>query len=168
CSRCSAQLSEYYRCLNCSRGRTLCKECILEQHTQMVLHCIEEIKIWSGSYWKPTSLHSIGMVVYLNHQHSPEKPICYCPATTPIKFTVLDVTGIHSVCVVFCGCSILDGFASRHYVQLLHYGWFPATPQQPRTAISFTCLNDFHILSLQGKVTGYNYYKSLIRKTDNT
>lgn len=46
--------------------------------------------------------------------------------------------------------------------------WFPASPQRPATVVTFKCLDLFHKITVQGKLTGYDYYQSLIHLTDNT
>ena len=52
-------------------------------------------------------------------------------------------------------------------IQLLRRGWFPATLDRPRTAFTFDCLETFHELTLQGKVNLYDFYHTILRKTDN-
>jgi hypothetical protein len=52
--------------------------------------------------------------------------------------------------------------------QLLRQEWFPATFTRPNTVFTFDCLDTFHELSLQGKGNLYDFYHSLLRKTDNT
>ncbi|KAF7305756.1 CxC2 domain-containing protein [Mycena chlorophos] len=47
-------------------------------------------------------------------------------------------------------------------------GWFPSTSTSPRTCATFACLDRFQTLSLQGKITPYNYYRSLEILTDAT
>jgi hypothetical protein len=37
----------------------------------------------------------------------------------------------------------------------------------PRSAVTFSTLNLFHLLTLQGKVTAYDFYYSLVHQTDN-
>ena len=40
--------------------------------------------------------------------------------------------------------------------------------QQPRTAATFSLLEEFHLLSLESKILTYQYYNSLARRIDNT
>jgi hypothetical protein len=54
------------------------------------------------------------------------------------------------------------------YKQLLHIGWWPATPLDPNSAATFEDLRHFHLLNLQGKVTGFSFYQALEYHTDNT
>lgn len=44
---------------------------------------------------------------------------------------------------------------------------FPASPDRPHTAFTFDVLNTFQLLNLQGKLSVYNFYHSLVYKTDN-
>jgi hypothetical protein len=46
--------------------------------------------------------------------------------------------------------------------------WYPATVSEPRTAATFTVLQHFHILSFESKVSAYEFYQSLARRTDNS
>ncbi|KAG2107820.1 hypothetical protein DEU56DRAFT_920537 [Suillus clintonianus] len=52
--------------------------------------------------------------------------------------------------------------------QLLRMRWYPATVSEPRTAATFTVLQHFHILSFESKVSAYEFYQSLARRTDNS
>lgn len=45
--------------------------------------------------------------------------------------------------------------------------WWPATVTNPKTAATFRLLEWFHILGNQSKVSVYEYYTSLTRRTDN-
>ncbi|GBE87436.1 hypothetical protein SCP_1101120 [Sparassis crispa] len=40
-------------------------------------------------------------------------------------------------------------------------------PEHPCTAFTFDYLNTFHLLTLQGKINLYDYYKAILWKTDN-
>jgi hypothetical protein len=71
---------------------------------------------------------------------------------------------MHSVHVRYCGCT---ASASHPCTQLLRAELFPATLDNPRTAFTFDNFETFHLLTLQGKVSAYDYYLSIVRKTDN-
>jgi hypothetical protein len=83
---------------------------------------------------------------------------------TADDFTVIDINGIHSIKLLFCDCISL----APHRKQLLAVSWFPATVDRPQTAFTFNILNSFHLLTLQGKTSAFNYYHSLSHKSDNT
>ena len=76
---------------------------------------------------------------------------------------MIDTNGIHSVAVDFCRCVQVE-----HRSQLLRIGWWPATPLEPQTCATMAVLRHFHLLNLQGNVTGYSFYRALEYQTDNT
>ncbi|KAJ6451209.1 hypothetical protein C8R47DRAFT_998609, partial [Mycena vitilis] len=82
-------------------------------------------------------------------------------------FVCIDITGIHTVAVDFCGC---DGAvaAGPPEVQLLRAGWFPATHDRPQTCATLNVLKKFHQDTLQSKMTMYDFYGVLEKLTDNT
>jgi hypothetical protein len=105
------------------------------------------------------TLKELGLIVYLGHRGAP----CPVPLSGPKDFLVLHTNGIHPVQVSFCDCS-----AQVHRCQqLLRLRWFPATAIQPHTCATFDLLQHYHILSMQSKISGYHYYTSLSRLTDN-
>ncbi|KAJ7756133.1 hypothetical protein B0H14DRAFT_2635188 [Mycena olivaceomarginata] len=55
-----------------------------------------------------------------------------------------------------------------HWEQLLSHGWYPATPDNPQSAITIAALKLFHAVSLQGKTTTYHFFNALAKITDNT
>lgn len=73
------------------------------------------------------------------------------------------MTGQHTITLSFCDC---NGCPPRRF-QLLRMQWFPGTVDRPRTAFTFDCLNTFQLINLQGKLSAYDYYLSLMRKSDN-
>jgi hypothetical protein len=52
--------------------------------------------------------------------------------------------------------------------QLLSYGWYPATPDNPQSVVTIAALKLFHSISLQGKTTVYHFFNALAKITDNT
>lgn len=83
---------------------------------------------------------------------------------------IVHCTGVHDLRVKFCGFRAW-GLRSVDYSnmnQLLRARLFPATPSKPQSTVTFECLNEFHILTTQGKLTGMDYYETLVRLTDNT
>lgn len=55
----------------------------------------------------------------------------------------------------------------ERYRQLLRVGWYPASFQRPRTAFTFNVLDTYHKIALQGKLNLYDFYSSILQKTDN-
>lgn len=79
------------------------------------------------------------------------------------SITIIHVNGLHTVNVQFCTC----GPPERRTL-FLALGWWPATATDPRTCATFMVLHQFHLLNLQGKLTIYDFYKSLELATDNS
>ncbi|EMD30795.1 hypothetical protein CERSUDRAFT_60827, partial [Gelatoporia subvermispora B] len=147
-----------YRCTDCFLPKPQCQACIVTSHRLLPLHQIEG---WTGNFWDKTSLHELGLQFYLGH--SGDK----CPGLTrSTKMTVFDISGVHTVSVVWCSCSAAERITDN-FIQLLRARWFPATTKQPRTVFTFNCLNTFHLLTLHAKISLYDFYRSIISKTDN-
>lgn len=83
-------------------------------------------------------------------------------------FVVLHTNGIHVLNVDSCGCSAPNQPPISVAKQLMRAGWYPATHIEPQTCSTFELMQAFHLLSLQGKISHYHYYKSLQYRTDNT
>lgn len=115
---------------------------------------------WTGNYFWPASLAALGLSVQLNHI----KGSCPLPKPGPSNFVVMDVNGFHFVNLQYCGCHL----AVPEVEQILRYGWYPGTTTTPHTAISMSCLVHFHLLTLQSKITAYDYYQTVSRLTDNS
>jgi len=80
------------------------------------------------------------------------------------NFIVFDISGPHLVTINYCDCR--DEPLST-WTQLLHEKWFPATLTRPQMAFTFDCLETFHELTLQGKTNLYDYYHTLLWRSDN-
>lgn len=87
-----------------------------------------------------------------------------CPFRIPghSQFIALHVNGIHRVAIDFCGCP----GSSPNFVQLLRASMYPATPLEPQTCATFEVLRNFHAMTLQGKISAFDYYHALVRLTD--
>lgn len=130
---------------------------------------------WNGNYFSDETLQNIGLHIQAGHEqdeaahkqdeaaHKQDGPVCAHPVFKSTTFEVLDLTGQHTVTISFCGCS----GAPHQRVQLLRLGWFPATTNRPNTAFTFDLLNTFQLINLQGKLSVYDFYQSLLHKTDN-
>ena len=64
----------------------------------------------------------------------------------------------------YCGCPA----AQPKPVQLLRARLFPSTVTDPKTAATFIVLKQFQLLSFSSKISGYEFYNTLARMTDNT
>ena len=76
---------------------------------------------------------------------------------------MLHTNGLHYVAVDFCGCD--NRISNRQ--QLLRSEWFPATVHQPQTCATFRLLEQFHVITLAGKLSAHEYYKAMEYLTDN-
>ncbi|KIK73169.1 hypothetical protein PAXRUDRAFT_179079 [Paxillus rubicundulus Ve08.2h10] len=79
--------------------------------------------------------------------------------------TLVDVTGVHLLRVRYCVCPTSQQF----HMQLLELGLLSATIDidQPKTAFSFSVLNDFIHNNLECGTSASNYYNKLRRITSN-
>lgn len=80
---------------------------------------------------------------------------------------VLHTNGWHHVHMQYCQCS-QEVLAGSHVQQLLRSELFPATPNAPSTCATFRVLETYHALTLQSKITVYDFYITLNNLTDNT
>jgi hypothetical protein len=118
------------------------------------------IQRWNGSFFEPSSLQSLGLVVQLNHLSG----ICPLPVAARQDFKVLHVNGVHNITLKFCGCTK----QIPHDIQLLRRALYPSTQIFPRTCASFRLLEFLHMLTLTSKVSTYDAYRTLEKLTCNT
>ncbi|KAG2047693.1 hypothetical protein BDR06DRAFT_985080 [Suillus hirtellus] len=130
-----------YHCEDCYGPDILCKYCCLSRHAHHPLHIIKK---WNGTYFECTALADIGLRVQLRHKGMP----CLCLQRGHKSFVVIHTNGIHH--------------------QLLRCEWYPATLYYPQSACTKRVLEFFLILTWSSKVSGYEFYTSLERLTDNT
>lgn len=117
---------------------------------------------WTGVYFERCSLGALGLTL----QVGPHPPGRTCVSGSRVeKFTVLHTNGLHTFPLHFCSCGPAP---PDRYIQLLRAGIFPATPLEPASGATFAVLRLFHKLSLQGKLTGYDFMRTLELLTDNT
>ncbi|RPD53249.1 hypothetical protein L226DRAFT_576495 [Lentinus tigrinus ALCF2SS1-7] len=148
-----------YRCDDCDDTALYCQACTKERHLR---HPFHRIKRWTGTHFEVVTLKSLGLRIQLGHRVGDK---CYNPVQAfGDAFIVLDLHGIHEVALDFCGCET----AAPSVNQLLRYRLYPATSTDPRTAATFRVLETFHLLSGQSKISAFEFYTTLARKTDNT
>ncbi|KAJ7908806.1 hypothetical protein B0H13DRAFT_2233210 [Mycena leptocephala] len=158
CPRCRREGAKpEYRCQECAGGLLLCSDCCLHRHVDLPLHVIY---YWNGIYFQKSSLANLGLRIQMGHVPG---EACANPRAADKHFVVLHENGIHEVNVDFCGCeNNVD-----HYIQLLRMGWFPATPEKPKTCATFILLDRFLIETSQAKTTMYDFYGALEKLTNN-
>jgi len=76
----------------------------------------------------------------------------------------MDSHGIHEVGLDYCGC---EG-ATAPETQLLRSSLYPVTSMNPKSAATFRVMKQFHLLSFESKCSGYEFYHSIARYTENT
>ena len=76
---------------------------------------------------------------------------------------VFDISGVHKVAVKFCDCS---GYSTPRFAQLLRAQLFPSTIKRIKTTYTFALLDMFQELNLQGKTTIYDFYHTLLNRSD--
>lgn len=98
----------------------------------------------------------------MGHQDSGE--VCANPQTAfNNDFVIIASNGVHSVSLDYCGC--LNAAAPT--AQLLRARLFPSTVTNPRTAATFYVCQLFQMLSFTSKISGFEFYRSLVRVTEN-
>ncbi|KAF9032545.1 hypothetical protein BDZ89DRAFT_948234 [Hymenopellis radicata] len=155
CAGCKQPESDLYRCRKCAPSRLICKACCLSEHATKPLHIIQK---WDGEKFVRIPLQRLGLRVYLGHEDGSK---CFMPRTTE-RLVIIHSNGIHDVSVRYCNC--LQSVPRRQ--QLLRFGWYPATVRLPATCATLDALDLFHALTLNGKLSAYAFYKSMIYLTD--
>ncbi|KAI6041640.1 hypothetical protein EDC04DRAFT_2867093 [Pisolithus marmoratus] len=151
--------SAQFQCNDCLGVDMYCQECVVSRHASNPLH---RLKKWNDKYFQNITLKELGLNVQLGH---PIGERCRRPhSTSKDGFVVVHNNGIHIVSLAFCGCEATE----THYRQLLRMRWLPATSDRPHTAATFHVLGDFHLVSLESKLSCYDFYNALARHTDNT
>ncbi|KAG1784990.1 uncharacterized protein HD556DRAFT_1435287 [Suillus plorans] len=77
--------------------------------------------------------------------------------------TIVDKSGVHSVSISYCQC---PGAPTRD-IQLFQAGLFPASFTRPKTAFTFSVLDDFLLNNLECGTSAMNYYSKIWRLTSS-
>ena len=121
-------------------------------------------KKWNGLHFEKSSLRETGHVLQLGHHPA---DLCTNPQRSTKPFTIIHTSGIHIVDLAYCGCDQAGNHGTR-VQQLLRRRLFPATTLDPQTACSFLLLKSAQLLSLQSKLSLYDYYLCIEKLTDAT
>ncbi|KAK7022765.1 hypothetical protein VNI00_016968 [Paramarasmius palmivorus] len=159
CARCKAQGQDHYRCRICMGDRLLCKECMVEVHETRPFDMIER---WNGSFFERCTLKSLDYILQLGNCPG---GTCKQPRRSKSGFVVVDIDSIQEVTLQYCGCRVTS-VAGTSWEQLMRSRLYPATTVEPMTAFTFRMLEFFHDLTLQGKVSVYDFYHALETRTD--
>lgn len=65
----------YIKCSDCFGGNIFCKSCCLKYHQRSPFHRLLQ---WNGRHYAPTSLYSLGFILFLGHTGNP------CPKTVEV------------------------------------------------------------------------------------
>ena len=177
CDKCQKEEGSF-RCKDCShRSGLLCQACLIPKHRELELHRIEVRLLssssvkdfshhlpsqkWNGQFFEKTTLAGLGLRIQLGHDGGP----CPCPSCGPQNFVVFDLSGAHAINIDYCECTPDKSLEKR--LQLLRKRWFPATLARLQTVFTFDCLEFLHELTLQGKVNLFDFYHTILRRTDN-
>ncbi|KAH8102763.1 hypothetical protein DFH11DRAFT_1735402 [Phellopilus nigrolimitatus] len=161
CTSCYKCLSAEapWRCLDCFGAPSSCEQCLVDSHNHSPLHRIEK---WTGAFWEKSSLRSLGLKVHLGHAGEP----CTSPSQEQY-LVVYHVNGFHLVDIIYCGCDMTRGNLHKRN-QLMRARWYPATTKDPGTAFTYAMLDQFHELTLQGKISAHDYYQGLAHMSDGS
>ncbi|KAG6846689.1 hypothetical protein H0H93_012418 [Arthromyces matolae] len=156
---CTGTFPAEFRCIDCLHCEMKCRSCIVDNHKTLPLH---RIQAWNGQFFEKQSLKCMGLRIQLNHLPG---DVCGAPRPAPDDdFVIVDTYQIHEVGLDFCNCEQSIPFA----VQLLRAQLYPTTGSNPCSAVTFSCLKHFHLLSLESKCSVFEYMSSVSRGTDNT
>ncbi|KAF8131316.1 hypothetical protein K438DRAFT_1788310 [Mycena galopus ATCC 62051] len=166
CSCCGAKYVDgadvrLFQCDQC--GPFLqCRGCLLARHMLGQLHTIKE---WNGRHWVEARLsgraETLGLVYQVGHDGHP----CEFPGREQ-SMVVMDVTGIHTIHMRFCGCEKATRVPLGTVGQLLANGWYPVTAIDPQTCATLEALEFYRMLSVVGNLNVHDFVGSLERKMD--
>ncbi|KAJ7614714.1 hypothetical protein DFH06DRAFT_1013840 [Mycena polygramma] len=154
CARCK-EAEPAFRCSRqtCFGPALFCEKCIVEVHSQLPTHGVEE---WNGSFFEQRTLGELKFEarVQLGHVQG-----TYCPKATKAHkdFVIVDTLGIRTVKLNFCGCDL----NVTHRQQLMRACLWPATSLDPQTCATFNAIRLFEVQNLLGKISAYDFVRSL-------
>ncbi|KAF6743906.1 hypothetical protein DFP72DRAFT_826853 [Ephemerocybe angulata] len=146
------------RCNDCLQYRISCSDCFVSAHQNLPTHWAEVWQDGTGFFLRhDISALAGGFAFQTGHRGRP------CPRPSSARtFTIVDVNGIHSTKIRFCGCSGSDD----HVAQLMRSKLFPATFVDPKMAFTFSVLRSFYIHHLESAQAAYNFCSGLRHLTD--
>ncbi|KAL0572957.1 hypothetical protein V5O48_009012 [Marasmius crinis-equi] len=154
-----SSLKATYRCKERFLGLLLCRDCCVRRHALLPFHLVER---WTGQFFVKVDLHSMGLVMQLNHLSLN----CMNPVKCHVKLRILHVNGIHHVEIRFCSC---EKKIDQH-LQLLRRRIYPASTKNGRvmTCATFELLDSLQLHSFTSKSSTYNFYRATELHTDGT
>ncbi|KAJ3557540.1 hypothetical protein NM688_g1418 [Phlebia brevispora] len=159
--RCTPSPDSVYRCSDCFHRPILCKECILQSHSDMPFHSVRRLNR-GDRFWAKCSLGELGLIINLGHEGK------RCDRALYDRWmTVVHSRGVHRIRVRFCSCTPPFGKPTPDFVQLIRTGLWPATWKVPTTAFTFDVLRLFRLLSVQAHTNAHDFMQCLLRLTDD-
>jgi len=119
---------------------------------------------WNKDYFEDVSLQDIGLWVQMGHKFDTR---CKAPIAAHVNLVVIHTNGLHDVAIDYCGCQ-QPSVVGDEWQQLMRKDWYPGSAEEPQTCCTFEVLRLFHLMTLQGKMSTYDFYAALERRTDNT
>ncbi|KAF7300128.1 CxC2 domain-containing protein [Mycena kentingensis (nom. inval.)] len=166
---CGRGLFAVTQCRDCVAYSSSCTLCFVDRHRYSPFHWAEVWDPQRGFFVRhdisklEVPANSVraghgGVVVQLGHNGAA------CPYPTAERmFTVVDVNGVHSTRLAFCGCIQ----PTNKPIQLLRSGLFPASVREPLTAFTISLLKQFQLHNFESKKSAYDYMKAIRRLSDN-
>lgn len=124
---------------------------------------MERSQRFQGGTWNRLQRKAdIGIEIQLMHAAG---DICKTYGFKVIEnFRIIHHNGVHTMRVLPCACKQSAGVDT--YAQLMRAKLWPATNENPQTATTHQCLDQFSRLSLLGRLSGYDYYRAVHAATD--
>ncbi|KAG8940010.1 hypothetical protein FRC03_005841 [Tulasnella sp. 419] len=154
CQLTSLSPDKLYQCRDCFNRHLYCARCLVEEHKYQPFHRVRSWSIATDTtpFFTPDMLKAAGQISQLGHGGRS----CPAPGSTS-KLNVMDIGGIFSVVIRWCDCA--NG--PENHRQLLLNDSFPATEERPSTGYMFRLLEHYHQLSVNAKISAWDYVQSL-------
>ena len=120
-------------------------------------------------FFEDTTLTALGLILQLGHYVNKT-----CPNPSSLQdLMVFDLSRVHRLVVWYSSCGGFGDNVPKHIqlfcvhwfpVMIVH--WFPVMIVRLLTTFTFNLLNFFHKLQNQNKCNPYNFYHTIIRRTD--
>jgi hypothetical protein len=116
-------------------------------------------------YWVEAKLSggegSLGLVYQLEHHGFP----CQFH-NLKCGMVVIDVTGVHTITIRYCGCEQHERTDQLNLGQLLGNRWYPATTIDPEMCMTLQVLEFFRLLNVVGNMNVHDFMRVLEHKMD--
>jgi hypothetical protein len=124
------------QCHDCTDYEMSCQSCFVETHIRNPFHWAEVWDFEQGFFVRH-DISKLGHTLQLGHRGKP----CKTPVGEHL-FTVVDINGVHSCRLAFCGCQEV---VPNKIKQLMRARLFPATTRDPHSVFTINLLKDFQL-----------------------